>query len=711
MSRWLGLGLGLGLGLVGCDGADGTEVPDEPAPAVAVAGPVPVGFVGEALSVDGTSSVGDCRWSFGDGSAEVAGCAAAHTYGAPGTYGAVLTVRGEGGDEVSEGLKIEVVHRPLAEAPRQSGPLQRDGDRLFVAVADAGRLAVVSITGVPVADVVSCGEPSAVAVETRVVAVSCAADQLALHPRDGDLIGPPVLVDLPWGSRPGGVVLDGGTAWVALEGKEALAKVDVVSQSVAVVPLGLGPRALAVSEGVVVAAGFRVGPDGAAVAAVGPGDAVSRWPLAEDPGPDSDTGSRGVPNLLGTVAPRPDGRAAWVGGLRSNRDRGLFLDGQAPLHDRVVRPTVRTLALSAAEGVVGAELDQPLFDDRDLASVVAFDPLGTRAFVAFLGAEIIEIIDPYDLTREMGLVGMGSGITGLASDGRFLFVWLAHEGALVGWDLDDPNGATEVFRVDLSGDALEAEVMRGRALFHRADRRMTQASYLHCGVCHPDGADDGITWDFTDRGEGLRNTRPLWGTGDDPIHWSANFDELQDFENDIRGPQAGLGFLDEADWAATMDTLGPPKAGLSEELDDLAAYIQHLSSKRPRSPHRDANGGLSDEAQAGEALFLDEATGCADCHPPPHYSDSAWLSPGVPLLHDVGTLLPSSGKRRGGLLEGIDTPSLRGAFATGPWLHDGRAARLKDVFTVHDPLHQHGHTEGLTGEELDQLEAFVLSIE
>ena len=35
--------------------------------------------------------------------------------------------------------------------------------------------------------------------------------------------------------------------------------------------------------------------------------------------------------------------------------------------------------------------------------------------------------------------------------------------------------------------------------------------------------------------EGLRSTLPIWNMPDGgPFHWSANFDELQDFENDIR---------------------------------------------------------------------------------------------------------------------------------------------------------------------------------
>ena len=33
------------------------------------------------------------------------------------------------------------------------------------------------------------------------------------------------------------------------------------------------------------------------------------------------------------------------------------------------------------------------------------------------------------------------------------------------------------------------------------------------------------------------------GTGQGNVHWTANFDEIQDFEHDMRGPFGGTGFL------------------------------------------------------------------------------------------------------------------------------------------------------------------------
>ena len=61
-------------------------------------------------------------------------------------------------------------------------------------------------------------------------------------------------------------------------------------------------------------------------------------------------------------------------------------------------------------------------------------------------------------------------------------------------------------------------------------RAMSQDGYISCASCHLGGDHDGRTWDFSDRGEGLRNTvdlRGRAGTAHGPVHWSGNFDEIQ----------------------------------------------------------------------------------------------------------------------------------------------------------------------------------------
>ena len=81
------------------------------------------------------------------------------------------------------------------------------------------------------------------------------------------------------------------------------------------------------------------------------------------------------------------------------------------------------------------------------------------------------------------------------------------------------------------------------------------------------------------------------------------------------------------------------------------------------------------------------------------------------LRHDVGTIKPSSGNRLGGPLDGIDTPTLRGLWATAPYLHDGSAATLRDVLTTANPTASHGNLSSLSSAQIDQLVEYLNQIE
>ncbi len=229
---------------------------------------------------------------------------------------------------------------------------------------------------------------------------------------------------------------------------------------------------------------------------------------------------------------------------------------------------------------------------------------------------------------------------------------------------------------------------------------------MACAHCHLEGDSDHRVWDFTQRGEGLRRTPPLFGRmGAPPFRWTANFDELQDFENDIRMHQGGTGLMSDADFEATADPLGPPKAGRSEALDALVAYLETLDSHLP-SPEL-VDGALSEAAARGETVFAD--AGCPSCHAAPAFTDSAIVD-GEPVLHDVGTIGEGSGSRIGEPLTGLDTPTLRGLWHQPRYLHDGSAASLLDVLTTRNAADEHGTTSTLTEAELADLVAYLRSL-
>jgi cytochrome c peroxidase len=323
------------------------------------------------------------------------------------------------------------------------------------------------------------------------------------------------------------------------------------------------------------------------------------------------------------------------------------------------------------------------------------------------------------------LTDAGHDLRGLlvTPDGRTLLADASLDRTLVVYDLAAAGEApaARVPLLDPADEPLPPEVLLGKILFHdAADPRLSADAAIACAHCHPDGEDDGLTWDFTDRGEGLRNTISLLGragSGHGPIHWSGNFDEIQDFEHDLRGPFGGLGLLpDDVFHANGLDApLGAPKAGAGAELDALAAYVATLDVFPP-SPDRTPDGGLTAAAARGRALFESPETGCRECHGGPALTDSAFIEAHgaverTPLLHDVGTLGPGSGLRAGGPLTGLDTPTLHGLWDSAPYLHDGSAPTLRALFNDRNDADRHGRTSALDTFAVDDLVAYLKSLD
>ena len=126
------------------------------------------------------------------------------------------------------------------------------------------------------------------------------------------------------------------------------------------------------------------------------------------------------------------------------------------------------------------------------------------------------------------------------------------------------------------------------------------------------------------------------------------------------------------------------------DVDDLLAYVGSL--KPERNPQADRS---AEAARRGKVLFEGKAA-CAGCHPAPLFTDRK--------QHDVGIHTPHEPDGR------YDTPSLVECYRTAPYLHDGRAATLKDILTAHNADERHGRTRALTPDELIDLVAFLRSL-
>lgn len=714
MKRALASGLAL-LFLAGPAGAVGV--------AVRVNTPYPVGTPVEfAANGVGTGEV-TFTWDFGDGTESEPSTSGVimHTYDDPGHYPVIVTATDDNGSRTDSFL--QAVHRPVpAVVPTSSSTIafSRELARVCNVNADSDTVSCLSTEDLELLFEVPVGDhPRTLAFAPDGTLWVASEDDASITVLDeaGDVLD---TIRLPRASKAFGIAMSplGGRAYVSLQGTGQLVELDVEERSV-LRTVDVGPWATGVA---VDASGSRVfvtrfisTAQMGEVTEVGAEDftVTRKFNLAMDPGPDSEASARGVPNYVRSVVPSPDGALIWVPSKKDNVVRGLARDGQALTFETSVRTIVSLLDPVSNEELLAERVDM---NNRTLGLALTFSPLADYAFVALLGNNGVEVLDAYSRRIVGGTFELGKAPDGLVLDdqGRlYLNAFLSR--TVVVLDAS-PVLASTGFTLEKVADVvvstaeqLAPTVLLGKQIFYdAADTRMGKDGYISCAVCHLDGFEDGQVWDFTDRGEGLRNTTSLRGKrgiGQGRLHWSANFDEVQDFEHDIRGPFGGTGFLPDEDFESgtTNTTLGDPKAGLSPELDALSDYVTSLDRVSP-SPHRDADGSLTEAGWRGLEIFRD--AGCGDCHGGSDFTDSA-----AGVVHDVGTIAATSGQRLGGPLEGIDTPTLRGVWESAPYLHDGSAGTLLDVIAARNPDDLHGRTSELDDDELGDLAAYLSQID
>jgi DNA-binding beta-propeller fold protein YncE len=294
-------------------------------------------------------------------------------------------------------------------------------------------------------------------------------------------------------------------------------------------------------------------------------------------------------------------------------------------------------------------------------------------------------------------VGLEPGAIVLDQERRRLYVLTITGQQIVALDAESGD---VISQTRFTNDPTPPEIIRGRYLFGTAtDKRLTKDQWMSCAVCHPDGDEDGRQWDF---GDGSLDTRSLRGCmKTTPLHITAHLDEIQDTYHFTRMVMAGQWFVPHE---AMHNYLGKPNSGLDTDLDALAKYIESLEPKKPP----DHPSELSEIIEKGKEIFFDKKTDCARCHPPPFYTDSGKREKdGDFLKHDVGTRLQIEGN---GYQE-LDTPALMGLHRSEPYLHDGRAKTLKEVFQKYNLEDKHGRTSHLDETQINALVEFLLYLD
>ena len=660
------------------------------------------------------------RWEFGDGTPATAwstSAAANHSFMLPGIYYVTVTATDDRGVEQRQTI-IHNVHLPTtASAPTMSSNIvleQRSGAsaRLWVVNPDNDSVSIFdAATRAKLAEVTVGSAPRSLAIapdgsvwvsnkRSATVTVISAATLAVSR-----------TLALPRASQPYGIAFarSSNAALVALEATGTLLSLDAATGNiVTALAVGANPRHVAVAGDGSTAyvsrfitpplpgeatANVATSVNGAAVGGEvvvvdAPGMNVQRTVvLAHSDRSDAENQGRGFPNYLGAMAISPDGSQGYLPSKQDNLRRGGARDGLTLNFQNTVRAISSRLLLAAGAQAedAAARIDH---DNASLASAAAFDPLGVYLFVALETSREVAVLDAHNRNQIMR-INVGRAPQGLvvSPDRRSLYVMNFMDRSVDVFDLSPlvqqgTAAATRVATLAAVGtEKLSATVLRGKQFFYDAlDPRLARDRYMSCASCHNDGGHDGRVWDLTSQGEGLRNTTSLRGRAgaQGHLHWSNNFDEVHDFEGQVRTLAGGTGLMTDAQFntGTRSQPLGDKKAGVSADLDALAAYLASLNSF-DQSPQRSSSGALSTLAGEGRTVFT--TLNCASCHGGSTFTNSAVNNP-----TNIGTLKPTSGQRLSGALTGIDIPTLRDVGGTAPYLHDGSAPTLEAAVRAHN---------------------------
>jgi YVTN family beta-propeller protein len=409
-------------------------------------------------------------------------------------------------------------------------------------------------------------------------------------------------------------------------------------------------------------------------------------------------------NLLMGVAWHPGGEFALT---TMNRTKNLV-----PMTRLLQGWTITNgLALFWRDGTV----DQVLLDEPGTAfpdpTDVAFTPDGRHALVTSSGSDRVAVVDVEKLlsivrgasarerehvlpnhlgkpvefvTAHIPVKDSPRGVL-VMPDGKTAFVANSLDDSLSVLDLEN---FTNAGRIDLGGPKEITNVRYGERLFHSAN--VTFRRQFSCHTCHPDGHIDGITYDIEPDGIGFSpvDNRTLRGILDTaPFKWEGTNPSLKR----QCGPRLAVFFT-------RIQPFTP------EELAAVDHYISTIL--RPPNRYRPLGADFTPAQRRGKAIFerthsntgqlIPERDRCITCHFPPYYTDRE--------VHDVGT---KHAYDREGL---FDTPHLNNIYDSAPYLHNGIAETLEEIWTVYNPDDKHGITNDMTKDQLNDLIEYLKTL-
>jgi cytochrome c peroxidase len=202
---------------------------------------------------------------------------------------------------------------------------------------------------------------------------------------------------------------------------------------------------------------------------------------------------------------------------------------------------------------------------------------------------------------------------------------------------------------------------------------------------------DGLSYDFDGAGVGdnLLANRSLCGVaGTEPFKWNGKNPTLQ-YQD---GPRFARVLM-------RTDEIPQP------QLDELATFIKHLPPTRtipwsrvgqPLTPAEERGRKLFFATQRTDGTPIPVGRQCQTCHRPPLFTDRLLTSVGTQGAQDTSGV--------------FDTPHLIGVGAMAPYLHDGRAKTLEEIWTVYQKDDLHGVSSYWSKQQLNDLVEYLKTI-
>ena len=337
---------------------------------------------------------------------------------------------------------------------------------------------------------------------------------------------------------------------------------------------------------------------------------------------------------------------------------------------------------------------------------VIVTPDKSKIFLTTAGSESVTVIDIPRLLKTIrtrresfvndlsasaeyvsGRIPVGHNPRGLvlSPDGRHLYVANRLDDTI---SVIDTSTSTVASTIDLGGPKNIDALRRGERLFYTAD--FAFQGQFGCANCHLDATIDGLQWDLEPDGFGRdivdnRSLENLAGT--EPFKWNGGNPDMPT----ECGPRTEKFFFRSQSFT-------------EQQLTDLVTFVYSLPYRPNR--YRLANDELTPAQERGKAIFertkskngapIADSNQCASCHGGPKYTNQKQIDVGSGKSTDRSPI--------------IDVPQLPNVAYSAPYLHDGSARSLEEIWTVFNPKDTHGVTNDLTKDELNDLVEYLKTL-